>query len=61
MGSLRGGEQRCPMSFIHFADFFSLITQISINIMGEAVAQMDTHSGLTQLSDGCCCSVAKSW
>ena len=38
--------------------FFSHITQISIDIMGEAVAQMDTHSALTDLSDGCCYSVA---
>ena len=47
------------LSFI-LQSFFLLITQISIDIMGEAVAQMDTPSALTELSDGCCCSVTES-
>lgn len=55
------GRTVVPQVFHSFCRaFFLLITQISIDIMGEAVAQMDTPSALTELSDGCCCSVTES-
>lgn len=41
VGSPSRGEQRCPMSFIHFMIIFHS-SQCIHDIMGEAVAQMDT-------------------